>query len=149
MSELPSALQGIVDDFAEMPSDQRLMLLLEFSDGLPDLPATYADHPELLEAVPECQSPIFLAVELADSGIDPPVRLYFSAPAEAPTTRGFAGILYEGLNGLRVSEVLAIPDDLPNCLSLTDQVSPLRLRGLAGMLGRIKGQTRRLAGTNT
>ena len=29
------------------------------------------------------------------------VRLYFSAPAEAPTTRGFAAILAAGLDGLK------------------------------------------------
>ena len=31
---------------------------------------------------------------------DTPVPLFFSAPPEAPTTRGFAGILAEGLDGL-------------------------------------------------
>ena len=31
---------------------------------------------------------------------DAVVHLFFSAPAEAPTTRGFAGILHEGLDGL-------------------------------------------------
>ena len=47
----------------------------------------------------ECQSPLFLAVELERPAADGDavVHLYFSAPAEAPTTRGFAGILHEGL----------------------------------------------------
>ena len=43
-----------------------------------------------MEPVPECQSPLFLHVDAADRD---DVRLYFSAPAEAPTTRGFASIL--------------------------------------------------------
>lgn len=152
--ELPSALAGIVEDFATMPAAERLPLLLEFSQGLPDLPPRLAEHRELLEPVPECQSPIFLAVEVAGAGEpgaqgsekpgpDSVVRLHFSAPPEAPTTRGFAGILHEGLDGLTAAEVLAVPDDLPLRLSLTDQVSPLRLRGMSGMLARIKGQVRR------
>ena len=143
MSDLPSSLQQIVDDFAELAPDQRLLMLLDFSNDLPPLPPKYADHPELLEPVPECQSPIFLAVELEEQEPEPVVRLHFSAPPEAPTTRGFAGILHEGLDGLPASAVLAVPGDLPERLSLTEQVSPLRLRGMAGMLARIKGQVAR------
>jgi cysteine desulfuration protein SufE len=145
VSDLPASLQQIVDDFAELEPGQRLELLLEFSKELPTLPPKFADHPELLEPVPECQSPIFLAVEITppDPQGDPSVHLHFSAPAEAPTTRGFAGILHEGLDGLPASVVLGVPNDLPLRLSLTDQVSPLRLRGMAGMLARIKGQVSR------
>ena len=70
------------------------------------------------------------------------MRLYFSAPPEAPTTRGFAGILHDGLAGLSADEVLAVPADLPMRLSLTELVSPLRLRGMSGMLARIQRQVR-------
>jgi cysteine desulfuration protein SufE len=58
----------------------------------------------------------------------------------APTTRGFAGILSEGLDGLTVAEVLAVPEDAPYRFSLGEAVSPLRLRGMVGMLSRIKRQ---------
>jgi cysteine desulfuration protein SufE len=70
------------------------------------------------------------------------VRLHFSAPREAPTTRGFAGILHEGLDGLTAREVLAVPDDVCSRLGLDEAVSVLRLRGMVGMLGRIKRQVR-------
>ena len=90
-------LQDIVEDFGAVPGQQRLQLLLEFSDDLPPLPARYAEHRDLLEQVPECQSPLFLAVEVAP---DDTVHLFFDAPPEAPTTRGFAGILQTGLDGL-------------------------------------------------
>ena len=69
-----------------------------------------------------------------------PVHLFFSAPQEAPTTRGFAGILHEGLDGLSVAEVLAVPEVAPYQFSLGEAVSPLRLRGMVGMLSRIKRQ---------
>ncbi|WP_226344539.1 SufE family protein [Agilicoccus flavus] len=143
---LPEALAEVVTDFHEMPESQRLALLLEFSTGLPALPQKYADHPELLEPVPECQSPIFVVVDVEGQGPDAAVRLAFSAPPEAPTTRGFAGILAEGLDGATAQEVLDVPNDLPGRLALTDLVSPLRLGGMAGMLGRIKRQTREKAG---
>ena len=141
-SDLPESLAEIVTDFAETEPSERLQLLLEFSSELPGLPARFADHPELLEPVPECQSPIFLVTEVDDpeQGEQAPVGLHFSAPPEAPTTRGFAGILSEGLDGQSAEAVLSVPADLPLRLSLTEAVSPLRLRGMSGMLSRIQRQ---------
>ena len=149
MSDLTPAFAAIVDDFQSLTEPDRLQLLLEFSEGLPGLPARYAEHPDLLEPVPECQSPVFLLVEVggsaddgAPAGPDAPVAVFLTAPREAPTTRGFAGILAEGLAGLTAEQVLAVPDDVPHRLGLDRAVSPLRLRGMAGMLGRIKRQVR-------
>jgi len=132
-------LQEIVDDFNAMAGKDRLQLLLEFSQELPALPGRYAEDHGLLERVPECQSPLFLAVEVEP---DETVHLFFDAPPEAPTTRGFAGILHAGLDGLDADEVLATPGEFSSQLGLQDLVSPLRLRGMAAMLGRIKRQIR-------
>jgi cysteine desulfuration protein SufE len=137
---MPATLREIIDDFAGLVGQDKLQLLLEFAENLPALPERYADHPELLEPVPECQSPVFLITEV-DHSADPPVaRLFFTAPPEAPTTRGFAGILREGLDGLPVDEVLSTPADFAMQLPLADVVSPLRLRGLSAMLARVKRQ---------
>jgi cysteine desulfuration protein SufE len=132
-------LQEIADDFNAMPDRDRLQLLLEFSRELPALPERYAEHRDLLEPVPECQTPLFLAVEVEP---DSTVRLFFDAPPEAPTTRGFAAILHAGLDGLPADEVLATPAEFTGQLGLQDLVSPLRLRGMAAMLARIKRQIR-------
>jgi len=132
-------LAEIVEDFNSLAGQDRLQLLLEFSDDLPALPERYADHRDLLEQVPECQSPLFLAVEVDGGDV---VHLFFQAPREAPTTRGFAGILHAGLDGLDADEVLATPGEFSSQLGLADLVSPLRLRGLAAMLARIKRQVR-------
>jgi len=132
-------LQEIVDDFHSVPDRDRLQLLLEFSRDLPALPERYAEHHDRLEPVPECQTPLFLAVEVAP---DETVHLFFEAPAEAPTTRGFAAILHAGLDGLGADEVLATPAEFTGRLGLADLVSPLRLRGMAAMLARIKRQVR-------
>nr|WP_275434568.1 SufE family protein [Brevibacterium ravenspurgense] len=128
-----------------MEESQRLELLLEFSDELPDLPQRLKGDPKLLEPVPECQSPIFIRVEVDGIQPDSTVHLFFSAPAEAPTTRGFAGILNEGLDGATVQTVLDVPADFPLKLNIEKQVSPLRLNGMSGMLARIQRQVREKA----
>ncbi len=134
---LPSALAEIVDDFAAVSPRDRLEMLLEFSQSLPPLPARYAEHPERLEPVPECQSPLFVVTEV---DVDRRVRLFVDAPPEAPTSRGFAGIFHAALDGLPAEEVLAVPGDITARLSLTDVVSPLRLRGATALLGRVQRQ---------
>jgi len=145
---LPVALADIAEDFSSATAQERLQLLLEFSDELPALPERYAGHSELLERVEECQTPLFLVVEVGEdagtgtAALDRVVHLFFQAPPEAPTTRGFAGILHEGLDGLTAAEVLAVPDDAPYRFGLGEAVSPLRLRGMVAMLGRIKRQVR-------
>lgn len=144
-NDLPAALAEVIDDFDALSEPDRLQLLLELSDELPDLPERYADVE--MEQVHECQSPLFLAVELEDASdaadaAEPVVRLFFRAPPEAPTTRGFAGILHTGLDGQPVSAVLDVPDDIPFRIGLSQAVSPLRMRGMVAMLARIKRQIR-------
>lgn len=136
MAALEKASQ-LVADFAKLRDPEKLDLLLEFSEALPKLPERYADHPELLERVEECQSPVYLFVEIDEQHL---VRLFFSAPEEAPTTRGFASILYSVIDGLPIKEALEFDLDFPFKLSLGSAVSPLRLRGMLGILTRIKRQ---------
>ncbi|MFT4126541.1 MAG: SufE family protein [Gordonia sp. (in: high G+C Gram-positive bacteria)] len=138
---LPAALAEIVDDFAALGDPDKVTLLLEFAGELPPLPAELTTA--AMEPVPECQSPVFLAVDAADAAA---VRLYLSAPPEAPTTRGFASILAQGLDGAPAADILAVPGDFYHDLGLGSVISPLRLRGMAGMLGRIKGQVRAQTG---
>ena len=140
-SALPPQLAELVDDFADVDAKQRLELLLELSRELPALPERYADAADTMEQVHECQSPLFLAVEVDDDA-DRRVHLYFSAPPEAPTTRGFASIMHTGLDGEPAADVLAVPDDFYTALGLAQAVSPLRLRGMSAMLSRIKKQVR-------
>ena len=134
---MPAALADVVSDFAEMQGQDKLALLLEFAGELPPLPAELEEA--AMEPVPECQSPLFLYVDAADREH---VRLYFSAPPEAPTTRGFAAILATGLDDHSAEEILSVPDDFYSELGLAALISPLRLRGMAAMLARIKRHLR-------
>jgi cysteine desulfuration protein SufE len=134
-------VSAVVEDFQSMTGNDRLQMLLEYADALPELDVLFGEHPELLERVEECQAPVFIAVEGTSEKID----LYFSAPKEAPTTRGFASALNTALNGLTAAEILSVSDDFPTELGLDQLISPLRVRGMRGMLARIKRKTRELA----
>lgn len=131
---------AVIDDFTFLEERDRLQLLLEFSEQLPDLDSRFGDSPELLERVEECQSPVFIAV---DGNVEK-ISLHFSAPQEAPTTRGFASVLNAALNGQSAQEILDLPDDFPSMLGLDRLISPLRVRGMRGMLARIKRRTREI-----
>ncbi|WP_125105812.1 MULTISPECIES: SufE family protein [Gulosibacter] len=136
MSAIPAQLAEIRDDFLAIPERERLTMLLEFSDELPDVPERFTDVE--FERVIECQSPVFITTEVDDGT----VHLFAKAPAEAPTTRGFASVLVQGIDGLSTDEVIGIPVDFPFELGITKQVSPLRLNGMVGMLGRVQRQVR-------
>jgi cysteine desulfuration protein SufE len=129
-----AALQEIVDEFAASPKDLRLPILLEFANNLPAVPDSV--NREALEQVHECQTPFFVAAEVADGR----VSLHFDAPPEAPTTRGYAGVLSAGLSGATVDEVLDTPSDFFVGMGLGELISPLRLRGMAAILARVKRQ---------
>ena len=139
---LPEGLAETRDAFLELPEADRLTLLLEYSGELPAVPERLADRPELFERVAECQSPVYIIVEV-NSDV---AAVHATAPPEAPTTRGFASILVQGISGLSVHESLQIPEDFPQSLGLTRVVSPLRLSGMTGMLLRIKRQIREKQG---
>ena len=68
------------------------------------------------------------------------VRLFFAAPDEAPTSKGFAGIIFAGLDGCTVDEVLGTPSDFASGLGLAEVVSPLRMRSVGAILARVKRQ---------
>jgi cysteine desulfuration protein SufE len=134
---LPPKLARTVMLFKGAPKDLKLQALLEYSRKVPPLPDLYASHPDALEQVTECQTPFFLA---ADVGDDDRVTIAFDCPPEAPTTRGFAGILSDGLEGATAQEVLAVPDDFYTEMGLDEAVSMLRLRGMSAIVRRLKRQ---------
>lgn len=137
---MPTPLAEVLADFGELQGQDKLNLLLEFANDLPALPAGLEEA--AMEPVVECQSPLFLHLDTDDPGR---VRLYFSAPAESPTTRGFASILAAGLDKQPAADILAVPEDFYVDLGLAELISPLRLRGLSAMLARIKRRLRESA----
>ncbi len=132
---LPPKLEQIVSLMATSPKDIKVEALLDFSRRIPPLP----DHVERdsLEQVHECQTPFFLLAEIDDDGA---VHMYFEAPPESPTVRGFAGILLGGLEGEKADVILSVPDDFFYAMGLEEVVTPQRLNGMRAILSRIKRQ---------
>jgi len=136
---IPTKLKTMIDVMAASPKEFRTEALLDYSKRLPPLP-DHIDSSEL-EQVAECQSPFFLTTELDDEGR---VLMYFEAPPEAPTTRGFAAIVYEGLNRETPEAILSVPNDFFYDMGLAEIISPLRLRGMSAILNRLKRQVTEL-----
>ena len=133
------ALDAIVAELSEADKQERIELLIDFAKNLPPLPDRLAAHKDATHRVEECQSPVYIFVELAGDR----VSIHADAPIEAPTVRGFVAILVEGLNGASVADVLAIRNDLIERLGLPEILGMLRVRGLNGVLHRVKADVRR------
>lgn len=134
---LPPRLAQIVEVLAGSPREFRIEALLDFSRRLPPLPeGMTADD---LEQVPECQTPFFLATRLDP---DRSVRLFFEAPQESPTVRGYAGLLQHGLDGEQPEAILGVPDDFYFGMGLEEVVTPQRLHGMGAILARLKRRVR-------
>lgn len=136
---IPAPLQNVVTRFERAPKDLRVQALLQYAKKVPPLPDDLAADRSGLEQVHECQTPFFLATRVDPDGA---VHLFFDAPPESPTVRGFAGILYEGLEGESVDAVLSVPPDFYSTMGLGEVVSPLRLRGMSAILARLQRQVR-------
>jgi cysteine desulfuration protein SufE len=140
---MPAELEKVVRRFASAPKDLRVKALLQYGGRVPPLPEKYAEDRSALEQVHECQTPFFLVIEVDDEGR---VHLFFDAPPESPTVRGFAGILYSGLEGQPAADVLAVPPDFYGPMGLEEVVSPLRMRGMSAILARLQRQVREATG---
>ncbi len=138
----PETLQDIIEEFEEADPEERLEMLLEFAMNMPELPEELLDARDSMEQVHECQSPVFLLAKIEDGK----VYYHLDVPREAPTVRGFAGILYEGLNGAEPEAIIAAPNDLSQRLGLHKVLTPLRMRGLSALLGRMKRNAQELGG---
>ena len=141
---VPASLAKVVRRFERAPQDLRVQALLQYARKVPPLPPDLQDDRSTLERVHECQTPFFLATTVDEDGT---VHLFFDAPVESPTVRGFAGILYEGLEGRTAEEVLSVPQDFYSTMGLGDVVSPLRLRGMSAILNRLQRQVDEAVGS--
>ncbi len=138
---MPTALDAIVTDLKGSDRQERIDILLDFAKSLPPLPERLLAHKDASHRVEECQSPVYLFVELEDGR----VSLNADAPIEAPTVRGFVSLLLEGLNGVTVEEILSVPSDLVDQCGLGEILGMLRVRGLSGVLRRLKAEVTRVA----
>ena len=136
---MPAALDSIVQDLADADRQERIEILIDFAKTLPPLPDRLLAHKDASHRVEECQSPVYLFVELEGDR----VALHADAPIEAPTVRGFVSLLVQGLDGATAEEILSVKPDLIERIGLPEILGMLRVRGLSGVLARVKGEVTR------
>lgn len=134
MSDLPAKLQEIVEDFNYCEGQEKLEYLLEFAERLPALPPHLIGQKNQMDEVHECMSPVFIFAE-KDNGR---VTYHFDIPPEAPTVRGFATILKEGLDGLSPAQIQAIPNEFYFQMGLQNVLTGQRLNGIGAILAHMK-----------
>lgn len=138
---MPAALDAIVEELREADRQERIELLIDLAKALPPLPEHLAHLKDAAHRVPECQSPVFLFVDVEGDR----VALHADAPIEAPTVRGFVALLVEGLDGTTVEEVLQAPADLIERSGMAEILGMQRTSGLAAVLRRLKAEVARAA----
>ena len=134
MSDLPPKLQEIVEDFGYCEGQEKLEYLLEFSERLPKLPDWLEGKQNEMDEVHECMTPVFIYPEKQDGKL----FYYFDIPPEAPTVRGFASVLQQGIGWTTPEQVLAIPNEFYFEMGLQKVLTGQRLNGIGAMLAHMK-----------
>jgi cysteine desulfuration protein SufE len=135
MTELPPRLREIVEDFEVMEGQEKLEYLLELARRLPPLPGWLAAERDSMDVVHECMTTVFAYAELRPDGR---VTFYLDVPPEAPTVRGYATILQEGLSGTTMEELMAVPTEFYLQMGLQQVLSGQRLNGIGAILAHMK-----------
>ena len=131
---MPS-LENLIPRFKAADPQTRLETLLDYSNKLPPLPDRYQAEKQLgHNRVDECQTTVYLWVEVDDAG----VHIHADVPREAPTVRGFISLLARTLEGQKPEAVADIPLDLLDRLGLSETLGMTRTQGLTAILHRIK-----------
>lgn len=131
--DLPPRLREIVAEFAEAEGREKLELLLEYADRMPPLPPELQNH-QRMDQVHECASPVFIHAQLLQGGM----RFTFDVPEEAPTVRGYAALIAEGVNGSPPAAILQIPADFYFRMGLQKVLTPQRMNGITAILAYMK-----------
>ena len=129
---LPPRLQEIVEDFQWSEGREKLELLLQYAEELPDIPAWMQN--QSFEQVEECMTPVFVLSEMTDGKI----HFHFDVPKSSPTVRGYAALMKKGLDGLTPEEILRVPGDFYLQMGLDQVLTYQRLNGIAAILAHMK-----------
>jgi cysteine desulfuration protein SufE len=133
---VPPRLQEIIEDFSWCEGREKLELLLEFSENMPDLPERLASQRDTMDQVHECMTPVFVFAET--DAVDNGMTFYFDVPPESPTVRGYAEILREGLQGAKPEQVIAVPNDFFREMGLQQVLTHQRMSGISAILAHMK-----------
>lgn len=125
----------IAAEFTDLDPRERLELLLEFAEKLPPLAPEHAqERDEGLGRVPECQTPVFLWVNLRNGR----VHIDVDVAPEAPTVKGFVSLLVEIFEGATPEETLAMEPNFVQRFGLAESLGMVRMRGLGAIAHAIR-----------
>jgi cysteine desulfuration protein SufE len=128
-------LKTLIPRFQAADRQTRLETLLDYSKKLAPLPQRYEAEKQLgHNRVDECQTPVFLWVEIDDGR----VHIHADVPRESPTVRGFISLLARTLDNETTEAVAQLPLDLLDQLGLSETLGMTRTQGLTAILHRIK-----------
>jgi cysteine desulfuration protein SufE len=130
---MPARLREIVEEFSWCEGQEKLELLLEYSEKMPSLP-DWLEKDTNMDRIHECMTPVFVHAEVEHGGM----VFYFDVPPESPTVRGYAAILAEGLRGARPEAVIRVPGDFYQQMGLHKVLTTQRLNGIHAILAFLK-----------
>jgi cysteine desulfuration protein SufE len=137
-------LDEIIAEFDGLDFQERLELLLDFAERLPELPEKYrAERDAGFGRVPECMTPVFMWIDVNDGK----VRILADVAPEAPTVKGFMSVLVEAWDGATPAEIADAPPDILRHMGLAEKLGMTRLRGMNAMVQRIKREVAKRNGT--
>ncbi|MCC6606800.1 MAG: SufE family protein [Anaerolineae bacterium] len=134
MSNLPPRLAEIVEDFSLCVGQEKLEYLLEFAEKLPPLPNWVDTSEANMDQVHECVSPVFIYPEWKEGKI----FYHFDIPEEAPTVRGYASLLQEGIGWTTPEAIEQIPQEFYLQMGLQHVLTGQRLNGVTAVLAHMK-----------
>lgn len=121
----------LLKEFEGLDAEEKLELLIEFSDSLPVLPeGEAAELRQPFCRVQECQTAVFLRITLPEDR----VHIEADVPRDSPIVRGLVALIVEGVEGSHPDEMSQMPLDLLDRLGLSDTLGMVRQRGTRGVL---------------
>lgn len=132
---MPEKLAEIIEDFQMCDGREKLEYLLDLSERLPDLPPELEGKQDGMAEVHECLTPVFVHGELVAGKM----HYWFAVPPDAPTARGYASMLMEGVNDQGTpAEILRIPDLFYLDTGLQTVLTGQRMHGVSAFLRYMK-----------
>lgn len=135
-----ASVEEIIREFQGADRQEMIELLIDYSEDLPEIPKRFAERADRdLHQVHECETPVFIWVELEDGR----VNIFADVPEPFPTVRGLVSILVSAFDGLSPEEIESAPVDFISQLGIAQKLGIRRVRGLSAVYARIKSEVKR------
>jgi cysteine desulfuration protein SufE len=131
---IPPHLREIIEDFQLAEGREKLELLMEYAEKLPQLPNWLELQRNRMEPIPECMTPVYVFAENKGGKLS----YYFDIPPQSPTIRGYAQLMREGLEDASPEQVLQVPNDFYLQMGLERVLTSQRLNGISAILAHMK-----------